>query len=222
MDTEEEILPHTYHVPVQIVDKNDYFDVSGIEAFRISGERYDKCINAVISSAYVNTPEGKMPDDFYIQDWQPGTGGVRSGLAANDARMNGTLLDAALSDRLEFSKFAMAIGSTTSNKGSCELFMVELDELEEYVAEAWTEISSTTAGSPKGVTADIISKIWTISHEMAEKTIQIKSQLNREGENTSLERNLGTNDRMLRYRRIKSHFFTDTFFVIKKARSTRG
>ena len=88
--------------------------------------------------------------------------------------------------------------------------------------EAWTEISSTTAGRTKGVTADMLSKTWTISHEMAEKTIQITSQLKREGENTSLERNLGTNDRILRYRQLKSHFFTDTFFVTKKARSTWG
>ena len=70
--------------------------------------------------------------------------------------------------------------------------------------------------------ADMLSKIWTISHEMAYKTIQITIQLNLEGENTSLEMNLGTNDRMLRYRRLKSHFFTDTLFVTKKARSTRG
>ena len=56
----------------------------------------------------------------------------------------------------------MAIGSTTANKGVCELFMAELDKLVEDLAEAWTEISSTTAGRPKGVTADMLSKIWTI------------------------------------------------------------
>ena len=141
---------------------------------------------------------------------------MHAGVAATDVQLDGTLLDASLSDRLEFSKFAMAIGSTIANKGGYEVFIAELDELSEDVAEAGTEISSTTAGRPKGVTADMLSKIWTISHEMAEKTIQITSQLNREGENTSLERNLGTNDRMLRYRRIKSHFFTDTFLVTKK------
>ena len=102
VDTEGEILPHTCRVPVQIVDENDYCDVSGIEAIMISGERYDKCTDAVISSTYVNTPEGEMPDDFYIQDWQLGTDGVRAGVAATDARLDGTLLDAALSDRLEF------------------------------------------------------------------------------------------------------------------------
>ena len=40
--------------------------------------------------------------------------------------------------------------------------MAELDELAEDVAEAWTDINSTTAGRPKGVTADMLSKIWNI------------------------------------------------------------
>ena len=77
---------------MHIVDENDYCDVSGTEAIRISGERYEKCIDAVISSAYVSTPEGKMPDDFYIQDWQLGTDRVRAGVAATDARLDRTLL----------------------------------------------------------------------------------------------------------------------------------
>ena len=67
VDMEGEILPHTYRVPLQIVDKNDYCDVSVIKAIRISGERYEKCIDALISSTYVSTPAGEMPDEFYIQ-----------------------------------------------------------------------------------------------------------------------------------------------------------
>ena len=61
------------------------------------------------------------------------------------------------------------------------------------IAEAWNEIGSTTAGGSKGVTADMLSKIWTIPHEMAVKTIVLTSQLNREGKNTYLARNLETN-----------------------------
>ena len=57
---------------------------------------------------------------------------------------------------------------------------------------------------------------------MAEMTLQVTTQFNQNGENTSSARNLGTNDQMLRYRRIKSQFFTNTFFVTGKARSTRG
>ena len=46
--------------------------------------------------------------------------------------------------------------------------------------------------------------------------------MNRQDGNTSLLRNFTTNDRMLRYRRINSIYFTDTIFVTKKAKSTRG
>ena len=52
---------------------------------------------------------------------------MRAGVAATDARLDGILLDAALSDRLEISKFAMAIGSTIANKVGCELFVEELE-----------------------------------------------------------------------------------------------
>ena len=148
-----------------------------------------------------------MDHDFKIQDWKLGTDGVRVGVAATKSRLYGMLLDATLSDRMEFSKFAMAIGSTTANKGGCELFLADLDNSSADITKAWTGIVSKTAGGPKGVTADMISNIWTISHKMSVKTIALTSQLNREGENTSLARNLGTNDCMLRYRRIKSHFF---------------
>ena len=70
-----------------------------------------------------------MADDFNIQDWKLGTDGVRAGVAATDAQLDGKLLDDALSDRMEFFNFAMAIGSTTANKGGCELFLADLDEL---------------------------------------------------------------------------------------------
>ena len=66
-----------------------------------------------------------MDDDFNIKDWQLGTDGVRAGVAATDARLDGKLLDATLSDRMEFSKFAMEICSTKTNKGGCELFLAD-------------------------------------------------------------------------------------------------
>ena len=57
---------------------------------------------------------------------------------------------------------------------------------------------------------------------MAEKAIQVTTRFNRNGENTYLDRNMGTNDSMLIYRMIELHFFTGTFFVTGKAKSTRG
>ena len=83
-------------------------------------------IDTVISSAYVSTTgPGEIADDFKIQYWQLITDVVRTGMVATDARLDGKLLDATLSDRMEFSKFAMEICSTKTNKGGCELFLAD-------------------------------------------------------------------------------------------------
>ena len=131
------------------------------------------------------------------------------------ATLYGNLLNLALLDRLEFSRLAMSIESMTANNGGCEL-------LEADISELWETFNSTSAGHTKRVTAEILSKIWSIDHKMAEKTLQVTNQLNRNGDNTSLARNLGTNDPMLRYRSIKSHFSLTTCFVTGKEKSTRG
>ena len=56
LDIDGEIPLRTQRPPVQIIEEDDYFDVSGIYAIRISAENYEKCIDTVISSAYVSTP----------------------------------------------------------------------------------------------------------------------------------------------------------------------
>ena len=109
------------------------------------------------------------------------------------------------SDRLEFSKLAISIGSMTANNGSCELF-------EAYISEFWVKGNATSSVHTKGVTAEIILKFWSIDHKMDEKTLQVTNQLNRNGYNIPLTLNLGTNDCMLIYKMIKSKHFTYTFF----------
>ena len=47
------------------------------------------------------------------------------------------------------------------------------------------------------------------------------SQRNCQDTNSSLTRNFGMNDRMLRYRQINSILFTDTLFVTATAKNTR-
>ena len=47
--------------------------------------------------------------------------------AYTDARLDEKLLDCALSDRLELSKIAMAIGRLKANCGSCELFEANME-----------------------------------------------------------------------------------------------
>ena len=82
---------------------------------------------------------------------------------------------------------------------------------------------STHASRPRGVTPEHLSKIWRISHEDAERTIETTIQMSVHTQDPTLSRNYGTNDRMLRYKHIKDYFFMDTFFATKKGgRSSRG
>ena len=82
--------------------------------------------------------------------------------------------------------------------------------------------SATHAEKRKGVSTELLNKTWRIDNKTAKRTIPTTTQLNRQEANSKLSNNFGTNDRMLRYRGIKSYFFTDTFFVTKKSASSRG
>ena len=149
-----------------------------------------------------------------MENWSIVKYPIRAHVDTMYVNLDGNLIDSALSDRLEFLELAMSIGSITANNGIFELFEANISEL-------WLNINTTSAGHPKWVTAEILSKIWPIDTNMDEKTLQVNTQLNQNGENTSLARNMGINDRMFRYRRIKSYFFTEIFFT-GKAKSTRG
>ena len=83
--------------------------------------------------------------------------------------------------------------------------------------------SATHAGKPKGVSAETLSKLWRIDLETAERTVKVTSQNRNFSENSTFSRNHPTNDKMLRYKKIKEFFFMDTFFATSKGgRSTRG
>jgi hypothetical protein len=111
-----------------------------------------------------------------------------------------------------------AAGSTTIDNSGCELFKTA----ERFEADIATFIGATSATKPTGITAETLSKIWRIDQPTAARTLKVMTQLNSQGGSESLSRHVGTNDRFLRYRRLKSEFYTDTFFVTGKARSTRG
>ena len=181
-----------------------------------SVEDYETRVDAIISLAYVSNPQDDVTTvQHHIQDLLISDDPIRAHVASIDSNLDGVLLDSALSSRLEFSKLAMSIGSVAMSNEKYELFEADVSEL-------WTSVGFMTAGHPRGVTVEMLSKICSIDTIMAERTLQVTTQLNQNVENTSLERNLGTNDRMLRYRRIKSPFSTNTFLVTGKARSTRG
>ena len=78
------------------------------------------------------------------------------------------------------------------------------------------------AAPPETIDAKHLSKIWRIRNDDAVKVLEQFTCLQRTGHPNALSRRLPTNDRMLRYRRINSHFFTDTFFATSKGKTLRG
>ena len=135
-----------------------------------------------------------------------------------------------LDDKIALSKFSTDFGSTTDSPKYPDSVMDLWDIPRHHDCEYLGPIknfmdtfaSATHAENPTGVDSKLLQNILLINSETAKRTIKTKNQLNRQDVNSKLSRNFGTNDRMLRYRRIKFFFFTDTFFVTKKAENSRG
>ena len=130
--------------------------------------------------------------------------------------------------RGEISKMAASLGSLNlqDSNHSDDLFLKDnaifttLDDQElQFTKEM--NISSTLADRPKGVSAKALSKLWYIREDLAQGAIDSTTQLKRHNADNTLSRNFSTNDRMLRYRRIQSWFYTDTMFATRRGKSTR-
>jgi hypothetical protein len=84
-------------------------------------------------------------------------------------------------------------------------------------------VSAAHAKRHGGVDAGHLSKVWKIDLEAAQQTHGVTTQQSQLTDNPKLSRNYGTNDRMIRYKRIHEYFFMDTFFATKKAgKSSQG
>ena len=145
-------------------------------------------------------------------------------------------LDADFSDRLtlrgEISKCSASIGSTIADDKECSVFTkpitTSMDELEHSLSsilepdQLSAVISTVTANQSKGATPEMLSKLWLIDEDLAKGAIDQNTQLCRHSSDNIMSRQFSTNDRMLRYRRITSTFYTDTMFAQPGAKSTRG
>ena len=134
------------------------------------------------------------------------------------------LLQDELADALEDldikTAYGIAAGSTVESLGDDDLF---LDSIESIVSEAAGTFSALASGEQKGVSAERLAKIWRISEEDAQRTIEQTTQLGKYSDNPTLTREFTTSDRAIRYKRlIDTVFFTDTMHVTGKAKSTRG
>ena len=76
--------------------------------------------------------------------------------------------------------------------------------------------SAVHTNKPKGITAEHLAKVFRIDLSTAKNTLRVSSQRLKRDRNVSLSRRFPSNDRMLRYKHLREHFFMDTFFVGKK------
>ena len=106
-----------------------------------------------------------------------------------------------LDEDIELFKFSTAVGSTTAVPDDPDCVIFECHEAVGGFSNSFqTTASAAHAEKPKGVSADLLQKIWQIDNDTAKITIQTTTQLNRQDVNSKLSRNFGTNDRMLCYR----------------------
>jgi len=137
--------------------------------------------------------------------------------------IDGSLVEEELADALDNLNVQTAYGVACGSTGEFEDDDLFLNQVSGIISEATGTFSALAAGEHKGISAERLSKIWRISPEDAQQTIEKTTQLGRNSANTTLTREFGTNDRALRYKRfIDSVFYTDTLQVTGKAKSTRG
>ena len=140
----------------------------------------------------------------------------------------------ALSLRGEVSKMFGTLGSTDASFSNKSLFdepiTSDMNELESVlmsmldpseVNEVQAAISAISADKSAGISPEMLAKVWCIPENLAKCAVDQNTQLCRHNADNHLSRHLSTNDRMLRYRRLQSIFYTDTMFALKH-RSTRG
>ena len=151
-------------------------------------------------SPYSRNPQGG--NGCGREEWIIVEDSIRAHVAAIEITLDTHLFGAIVNERLIQSKMMTAAGSTKTNHGSCELY-----ESSAY-ATLSTNIGAVSASTPTGITAETLSKIWKIYYPTASQTLEVTPQLNSQGGSENISRHFGTNDRMLRYRRIALEFYT--------------
>ena len=76
-------------------------------------------------------------------------------------------------------------------------------------------IGATDSSDP-AVSPSRLAKVFKIDMETAKRTLKTTSQYIKRHDNSRTSRHYSTNDRAVRYKRIRDHFFMDTFFANKK------
>ena len=81
-----------------------------------------------------------------------------------------------------------------------------LDEILEHAMNGKVDLDEVMASAaharrPKGIDATHLSKVWKITHDQAEKTLEATTQHSQRTDDPKWSQNYGTNDQRLRHKR---------------------
>ena len=124
---------------------------------------------------------------------------MQSGIADLTSCFNEDLICKAVTERAEKSKISMEAGG---------IFFDGFNGIDEKMFE----YSANHDDTPKGITVEQLRKVWRVSNEVAQKTLDVTKKLNKQDTDSTPSRHFSTNDRMLRYKILESLFYTDTFY----------
>ena len=205
------MIDHRGDVIVREQKRRKILDDRDVCEIKVSEERYEAAVSSIVANNCGNPQEGEVILSSNPQDGNASFNrcddAMQAAVADLTACLDEDLLNEAVSKRLAQSKIAMEAGS------------INVEAVPED--DGIFELSATQADTARGVTAEHLSRVWRVPLDDAKKTLEVTSQLSHQSTDASLSRRFGTNDRMLRYKRIDSLFYTDTFFSTKVV-SKRG
>ena len=176
----------------------------------VSSSQWENAIDSILENndmAFTPTEGDNWNSNFDHDD------PIRAHVCDLTGTLDPDLLWMSTDEHLMQSKFGMAAGSTVAS-------VLEQDQENDLFIDA--EVDSARAMPGKGVSKEHLAKVWRLNEDEARRTLEVTTQLNQQDAESTLSRQFSTNDRMLRYRRLNSTFYMDTFFVTGKAKSARG
>jgi hypothetical protein len=96
-----------------------------------------------------------------------------------------------VTENAHVSHAAIAFGSFSKDDDACEIFDASVSEM---LATGFAMIQAISMGRLKGVSAEHLAKVWCIPHDDAACTLGIMTQSLCHNPDSSLSRNVGTND----------------------------
>ena len=116
--------------------------------------------------------------------------------SSNDIHIDAVAFNEAVADFEAEQVFKIAVGSGSINPRVTTI-------AKSPFVEGPRSIGATIQSKPKGVSPEELMKVWRIDRDAAERTLKCTTQLKKQDTAAGISRRFSTNNRKLRYRRIK-------------------